>query len=185
MTHHLGCGDDAGMGQCVSRSGPNNNNKPNILRRSCSWNSDVIENTTDEVGGVSQDDSVNLQAEATGRTSKMSVSPSPGLKELKMEHNDEYEDDFDEYEDEFEEDVDDTSDDEVEDINGSEGSSDCNEESNNNTIVENGNVEDNNNLTNEDIIMDCVPAYRYGHLKDKPRKFVAVIFKAFMLNYSI
>ena len=113
MTHHLGCGDDAGMGQCVSRSGPNNNNKPNILRRSCSWNSDVIENTTDEVGGVSQDDSVNLQAEATGRTSEMSVSPSPGVKELKMEHNDEYEDDFDEYEDEFEEDVDDTSDDEV------------------------------------------------------------------------
>ena len=82
-----------------------------------------------------------------------------------MEHG-EYEDDFDDYDEDFEE-----ADDDVSSDDGNSEEASANNTNNNKCAVDkinNNDAEDNNNC-DSGLIMDLVPAYRYGR-DDSPRQ---------------
>ena len=137
----------SGMGQCVSRG------------RAGSTQQQHSSSSCQHQRGAAEDDvteSLNLDTD-THTDNNMIME------------NGEYEDDFDDYDEDFEE-ADD-------DVSSDDGDSDCEEASTNNTNnnkckVDNKNnnndPEDNNNC-DSGLIMDLVPAYRYGR-DDSPRQ---------------
>ena len=137
----------SGMGQCVSRG------------RAGSTQQQHSSSSCQHQRGAAEDDvteSLNLDTD-THTDNNMIME------------NGEYEDDFDDYDEDFEE-ADD-------DVSSDDGDSDCEEASTNNTNnnkckVDNKNnnndPEDNNNC-DSGLIMDLVPAYRYGR-GDSPRQ---------------
>ena len=135
----------SGMGQCVSRG------------RAGSTQQQHSSSSCQHQRGAAEDDvteSLNLDTDTHT--------------EMIMEHG-EYEDDFDDYDEDFEE-ADD-------DVSSDDGDSDCEEASANNSNnnkckvdnkINNNDPEDNNNC-DSGLIMDLVPAYRYGR-DDSPRQ---------------
>ena len=135
----------SGMGQCVSR-GRAGSTQQQHSSTSCQHQRGAAEDDVTE--------SLNLDTET--HTAMI------------MEHG-EYEDDFDDYDEDFEE-ADD-------DVSSDDGDSDCEEASANNSNnnkckvdnkINNNDPEDNNNC-DSGLIMDLVPAYRYGR-DDSPRQ---------------
>ena len=131
----------SGMGQCVSR-GRAGSTQQQHSSTSCQHQRGAAEDDVTE--------SLNLDTD------------------MIMEHG-EYEDDFDDYDEDFEE-ADD-------DVSSDDGDSDCEEASANNSNnkkcavdnkINNNDPEDNNNC-DSGLIMDLVPAYRYGR-DDSPRQ---------------
>ena len=135
----------SGMGQCVSR-GRAGSTQQQHSSTSCQHQRGAAEDDVTE--------SLNLDTDTHTNTNMI------------ME-NGEYEDDFDDYDEDFEE-ADD-------DVSSDDGDSDCEETSasNNNKCkvenkINNNDPEDNNNC-DSGLIMDLVPAYRYGR-DDSPRQ---------------
>ena len=135
----------SGMGQCVSR-GRAGSTQQQHSSTSCQHQRGAAEDDVTE--------SLNLDTDTHTNTNMI------------ME-NAEYEDDFDDYDEDFEE-ADD-------DVSSDDGDSDCEETSasNNNKCkvenkINNNDPEDNNNC-DSGLIMDLVPAYRYGR-DDSPRQ---------------
>ena len=131
----------SGMGQCVSRG------------RAGSTQQQHSSSSCQHQRGAAEDDvteSLNLDTD------------------MIMEHG-EYEDDFDDYDEDFEE-ADD-------DVSSDDGDSDCEETYASNTTTNNKKVEnkinnndpEDNNNCDSGLIMDLVPAYRYGR-DDSPRQ---------------
>ena len=135
----------SGMGQCVSRG------------RAGSTQQQHSSTSCQHQRGAAEDDvTESLNLDTNTHT------------EMIMEHG-EYEDDFDDYDEDFEE-ADD-------DVSSDDGDSDCEEASANNSNnnkcavdnkINNNDPEDNNNC-DSGLIMDLVPAYRYGR-DDSPRQ---------------
>ena len=135
----------SGMGQCVSRG------------RAGSTQQQHSSTSCQHQRGAAEDDvTESLNLDTNTHT------------EMIMEHG-EYEDDFDDYDEDFEE-ADD-------DVSSDDGDSNCEEASANNTNnnkcavdnkINNNDPEDNNNC-DSGLIMDLVPAYRYGR-DDSPRQ---------------
>ena len=135
----------SGMGQCVSRG------------RAGSTQQQHSSSSCQHQRGAAEDDvTESLNLDTNTHT------------EMIME-NGEYEDDFDDYDEDFEE-ADD-------DVSSDDGDSDCEEASANNSNnnkckvdnkINNNDPEDNNNC-DSGLIMDLVPAYRYGR-DDSPRQ---------------
>ena len=140
----------SGMGQCVSR-GRAGSTQQQHSSTSCQHQRGAAEDDVTE--------SLNLDTDTHTNTNMI------------MEHG-EYEDDFDDYDEDFEE-ADD-------DVSSDDGDSDCEETSASNTTtninnkskvynkINNNDAEDNNNC-DSGLIMDLVPAYRYGR-DDSPRQ---------------
>ena len=136
----------SGMGQCVSR-GRAGSTQQQHSSTSCQHQRGAAEDDVTE--------SLNLDTDTHT--------------EMIMEHG-EYEDDFDDYDEDFEE-ADD-------DVSSDDGDSDCEVASAKNTTtnnkykvenkINNNDPEDNNNC-DSGLIMDLVPAYRYGR-DDSPRQ---------------
>ena len=135
----------SGMGQCVSR-GRAGSTQQQHSSTSCQHQRGAAEDDVTE--------SLNLDTDTHTNTNMI------------ME-NGEYEDDFDDYDEDFEEAED--------DVSSDDGDSDCEDTSasNNNKCkvenkINNNDPEDNNNC-DSGLIMDLVPAYRYGR-DDSPRQ---------------
>ena len=139
----------SGMGQCVSR-GRAGSTQQQHSSTSCQHQRGAAEDDVTE--------SLNLDTD-THTNTKMIME------------NGEYEDDFDDYDEDFEEAED--------DVSSDDGDSDCEETSASNTTtnnnkcavenkINNNDPEDNNNC-DSGLIMDLVPAYRYGR-DDSPRQ---------------
>ena len=135
----------SGMGQCVSR-GRAGSTQQQHSSTSCQHQRGAAEDDVTE--------SLNLDTDTHTNTNMI------------ME-NAEYEDDFDDYDEDFEEAED--------DVSSDDGDSDCEDTSasNNNKCkvenkINNNDPEDNNNC-DSGLIMDLVPAYRYGR-DDSPRQ---------------
>ena len=133
----------SGMGQCVSR-GRAGSTQQQHSSTSCQHQRGAAEDDVTE--------SLNLDTHTN----------------MILEHG-KYEDDFDDYDEDFEE-ADD-------DVSSDDGDSDCEEASANNSNnnkcavdnkINNNDPEDNNNC-DSGLIMDLVPAYRYGR-DDSPRQ---------------
>ena len=132
----------SGMGQCVSR-GRAGSTQQQHSSTSCQHQRGAAEDDVTE--------SLNLDTDTHTNTNMI------------ME-NAEYEDDFDDYDEDFEE-ADD-------DVSSDDGDSDCEEASANNSNNEKCAVENkinNNDPEDSGLIMDLVPAFRYGR-DDSPRQ---------------
>ena len=139
----------SGMGQCVSR-GRAGSTQQQHSSTSCQHQRGAAEDDVTE--------SLNLDTNTHTNTNMI------------MEHG-EYEDDFDDYDEDFEE-ADD-------DVSSDDGDSDCEVASAKNTTTNNNKCKIDNKINNNDpednnncdsgLIMDLVPAYRYGR-DDSPRQ---------------
>ena len=131
----------SGMGQCVSRG------------RAGSTQQQHSSTSCQHQRGAAEDD----------------VTETLNLDTEMIMENGEYEDDFDDYDEDFEE-ADD-------DVSSDDGDSDCEETYASNTTTNNKKVEnkinnndpEDNNNCDSGLIMDLVPAYRYGR-DDSPRQ---------------